>query len=82
MATGAIWTRWCFIIKPRNIFLATVNFFLFCTGAMQVTRIQMHQRSLKQGTTTATLAEEVKGTAKELEDEAKAGVEKAKQALK
>ena len=19
MATGAIWTRWCFIIKPRNL---------------------------------------------------------------
>ena len=29
MATGAIWTRWCFVIKPRNIFLASVNFLLF-----------------------------------------------------
>ena len=27
-ATGLIWTRWCFVIKPRNIFLASVNFFM------------------------------------------------------
>ncbi|KFY97567.1 hypothetical protein V498_01989 [Pseudogymnoascus sp. VKM F-4517 (FW-2822)] len=44
-ATGAIWTRWCLIIKPKNILLATVNFFLGCVGAIQVTRILMYQNS-------------------------------------
>ncbi|KAL9594879.1 MAG: hypothetical protein Q9219_006787, partial [cf. Caloplaca sp. 3 TL-2023] len=47
-ATGAIWTRWCFIIKPRNILLAAVNFFLGCVGVTQVTRIIMWQRSNKK----------------------------------
>ena len=47
MTTGLIWTRWCFVIRPKNVFLATVNFFLFLTGATQVTRILMYQRSLK-----------------------------------
>ncbi|KAF1978137.1 UPF0041-domain-containing protein [Bimuria novae-zelandiae CBS 107.79] len=47
MTTGLIWTRWCFVIRPQNIFLATVNFFLFLTGATQTARILMYQRSLK-----------------------------------
>ncbi|EGS22954.1 uncharacterized protein CTHT_0014330 [Thermochaetoides thermophila DSM 1495] len=47
-ATGLIWTRWCLIIKPRNILLATVNFFLGCVGVVQVTRIGLYQYSLKQ----------------------------------
>ncbi|ODQ79584.1 hypothetical protein BABINDRAFT_161968 [Babjeviella inositovora NRRL Y-12698] len=38
-ATGAIWTRWCLIIKPKNILLASVNFFLGCVAGYQVTRI-------------------------------------------
>ncbi|KAF2116725.1 mitochondrial pyruvate carrier, partial [Lophiotrema nucula] len=45
--TGAIWTRWCFVIRPQNIFLATVNFFLFVVGATQVTRILRYQQTLK-----------------------------------
>lgn len=47
MATGAIWTRWCFIIKPRNLFLASVNFLLFLVGGTQVTRVILHQRNEK-----------------------------------
>ncbi|PNS13980.1 hypothetical protein CAC42_6493 [Sphaceloma murrayae] len=47
MATGAIWTRWCFIIKPQNLFLASVNFLLFCVGATQVGRVLLYQQSLK-----------------------------------
>ncbi|KIW00773.1 uncharacterized protein PV09_07753 [Verruconis gallopava] len=47
MCTGAIWTRWCLIIKPKNVFLATVNAFLFCVGATQVTRIALYRRSEK-----------------------------------
>ena len=48
MATGAIWTRWCFIIKPRNIALATVNFFLFCVGSVQVSRVLVYRNSVKE----------------------------------
>ncbi|CAF9911442.1 Mitochondrial pyruvate carrier 2 [Imshaugia aleurites] len=44
-ATGVIWTRWCFVIKPRNLLLAAVNFFLGCVGVTQVTRILLYQRS-------------------------------------
>ena len=55
MATGAIWTRWCFIIKPRNIALATVNFFLFCVGSVQVSRVLVYRNSVKE-----PLKEEVK----------------------
>lgn len=68
MATGAIWTRWCFIIKPRNIFLASVNFLLFCVGATQVTRVLQYQRGLKGG------LEEVKEEVKKEVEEAKKAV--------
>ncbi|TVY53046.1 Mitochondrial pyruvate carrier [Lachnellula suecica] len=46
-ATGMIWTRWCLIIKPRNILLAAVNFFLGVVGVIQVTRIVSHNMSVK-----------------------------------
>ena len=46
VATGLIWTRWCFVIKPRNLFLASVNFLLFCVGSTQVSRVVMYRRSL------------------------------------
>src|SRR5579875_1168254 len=58
MATGAIWTRWCLIIKPRNVFLAAVNFFLFCVGSVQVGRVVMYRQSVKGGS-TGTAAKEV-----------------------
>jgi len=45
--TGLIWTRWCFIIKPRNMFLASVNFLLFCVGATQTTRVLLYNASQK-----------------------------------
>ncbi|TQS36753.1 hypothetical protein Golomagni_02789 [Golovinomyces magnicellulatus] len=44
-STGLIWTRWCLIIKPRNILLATVNFFLGLVGIVQITRIAAHNYS-------------------------------------
>ncbi|CRK27754.1 mitochondrial pyruvate carrier 2 like protein [Verticillium longisporum] len=46
-ATGLIWTRWCLIIKPRNVLLATVNFFMGIVGIIQVTRILMYEQSKK-----------------------------------
>ncbi|KAI0848431.1 UPF0041-domain-containing protein [Daldinia vernicosa] len=52
-ATGLIWTRWCFVIKPRNVLLATVNFFLGCVGIIQVCRILMWRRSQKDAPAAA-----------------------------
>ncbi|KAI1097731.1 UPF0041-domain-containing protein [Jackrogersella minutella] len=46
-ATGLIWTRWCFVITPKNYLLAAVNFFLGCVGIIQVGRIALYRRSLK-----------------------------------
>ncbi|MCJ1285217.1 hypothetical protein MMC26_004556 [Xylographa opegraphella] len=62
-ATGAIWTRWCFVIKPRNVLLATVNFFLGCVGVAQVTRILMYQRSIKNGTVVQAVREDARDIA-------------------
>lgn len=47
MCTGAIWTRWCFVIRPKNIALAAVNFLVFCVGGTQVGRIYLYNQSLK-----------------------------------
>lgn len=38
-ATGAIWTRWSFVIKPKNYLLASVNFFLGGVAGYQIYRI-------------------------------------------
>ncbi|CAH02831.1 mitochondrial pyruvate carrier [Kluyveromyces lactis] len=39
LATALIWTRWSFVIKPKNYLLASVNFFLGCTAGYQIGRI-------------------------------------------
>lgn len=70
--TGAIWTRWCFVIRPQNMFLATVNFFLFVVGATQTTRILLWQRSLKN----------VEGEAKAEGNEIGEGLKKAGENVK
>ncbi|KAF2017306.1 UPF0041-domain-containing protein [Aaosphaeria arxii CBS 175.79] len=75
-STGAIWTRWCFIIRPKNMFLAAVNFFLFIVGSTQVARILMYQQSLKNA------GEEIKAEGKELEGDLKAAEKKAEQVVK
>ncbi|KAH9963435.1 mitochondrial pyruvate carrier [Lactifluus volemus] len=38
-ATGFIWVRYSFVIKPINISLAAVNFFVGSTGLGQLARI-------------------------------------------
>ena len=43
--TGLIWTRWCFVITPKNYLLAAVNFFLAGVGLIQLSRIAMWHRS-------------------------------------
>ncbi|QIX00703.1 hypothetical protein AMS68_006220 [Peltaster fructicola] len=78
MATGAIWTRWCLIIKPRNVFLASVNFALFCVGATQVGRAFMYQQSVKG----VSLTEEVKQAGKDAEASLEKVIEDPKAALK
>ncbi|KAK9234732.1 UPF0041-domain-containing protein [Lipomyces kononenkoae] len=44
-ATGAIWTRWCLIIKPKNYLLASVNFFLGTVASVQLSRLFVYNRS-------------------------------------
>ncbi|CCH59405.1 hypothetical protein TBLA_0B05790 [Henningerozyma blattae CBS 6284] len=39
LATGLVWTRWSFVIKPKNYLLASVNFFLTLTAGYQISRI-------------------------------------------
>lgn len=72
VATGTIWTRWCFVISPRNILLATVNFFLACTGAAQVTRIFLWRRSQAGSATEA---------AKEMAHDSAAGAKGIKESI-
>uniref|UniRef100_A0AC35TZS5 Mitochondrial pyruvate carrier n=1 Tax=Rhabditophanes sp. KR3021 TaxID=114890 RepID=A0AC35TZS5_9BILA len=46
--TGAIWTRYCFVITPINYYLASVNFFVGFTGFMQLCRIAHHNYTKEQ----------------------------------
>ena len=44
-ATGAIWTRWAgFVIKPRNMLLASVNFFWWSCWLPIVKNCQLQKR--------------------------------------
>ena len=76
MCTGAIWTRWCFVIRPKNVALASVNALLFCVGATQVGRIYSYNQSLKE------TEGQVKSEGKELEADLKATVNKAEKVVK
>ncbi|KAJ5790963.1 uncharacterized protein N7518_007974 [Penicillium psychrosexuale] len=83
MGTGAIWTRWCMIIKPRNVLLAAVNFFLGCVGAVQVTRIFLWQRSQSHSSLEAAkvieheAVDSVKATAEAAEGAVKKAIKKS-----
>jgi len=73
-ATGVIWTRWCFVITPKNYLLAAVNFFLGCVGIIQTTRILQYQRSVKGQTAGEQLEaakESTVDTAKGVKDDVK-----------
>jgi|SRR5438094_184864 hypothetical protein len=71
MCTGAIWTRWCFVIRPKNVALAAVNALVFAVGATQVFRIYSYNQSLK------TTEGQVKTEGRELEADLKATAQKA-----
>ncbi|KAJ5772318.1 UPF0041-domain-containing protein [Penicillium odoratum] len=74
MATGAIWTRWCLIIKPRNVLLAAVNFFLGCVGVVQVTRIYNYRRSLEGSDVVDSAKDSVKDAVSAVEGAAEGAV--------
>ncbi|EDU48522.1 UPF0041-domain-containing protein [Pyrenophora tritici-repentis] len=76
MCTGAIWTRWCFVIRPKNIALAAVNSLVFCVGATQVGRIYMYNQSLKETEGQA------KGEMQDVKRTAEKAEQKAEKALK
>lgn len=77
LATGSIWTRWCLIIKPRNVLLAAVNFFLAGVGVVQVSRILAYRRSLANSDTGVEAAtEEVADTVREVAQETKEAAKK------
>ena len=47
LATGLVWTRWSFVIIPKNYLLASVNAFLALTAGIQVGRVVNYR--LKEG---------------------------------
>ncbi|CAK7267567.1 hypothetical protein SEPCBS57363_002656 [Sporothrix epigloea] len=59
-ATGLIWTRWCLIIKPRNVMLAAANFFLGVAGMVQCVRIYLAHSSGASATEPGAIVEAVK----------------------
>ena len=68
-ATGTIWTRWCFVIRPKNYLLAAVNFFLAIVGVVQCSRILSYEASKKNS--VAEVVEDVKDDVKEQVDQVK-----------
>ncbi|KAI1261485.1 hypothetical protein F5Y18DRAFT_431066 [Xylariaceae sp. FL1019] len=70
-ATGTLWTRWCFVITPKNYLLAAVNFFLACVGVAQCARILRYQQAQKNLT-----------PAEKAEQKVEEAVEVAKDAVK
>jgi len=76
MATGSIWTRWCFVIRPQNMLLAAVNFCLFCVGATQCSRIIAYNKEQTGSTSGAFRAiwGDISGQAKSVEKEAEKNV--------
>jgi hypothetical protein len=66
------------VIKPKNMFLAAANFFLFCVGATQVGRILAYNSSTKK----ESVLDAAKDLAKEEGQDIKALVNKGTGAIK
>ncbi|ODV93724.1 hypothetical protein PACTADRAFT_51483 [Pachysolen tannophilus NRRL Y-2460] len=64
-ATGAIWTRWSFVIKPKNYLLASVNFFLGAVAGTQIIRIYNWRRTVKGDSTMQALNYLIEGNTEE-----------------
>ncbi|XP_070568004.1 mitochondrial pyruvate carrier 2-like [Ptychodera flava] len=58
--TGFIWARYALVIIPKNWNLFGVNLFVGLTGTMQLTRIYLHQQSLKNQAAEVEATEEQK----------------------
>lgn len=69
------------IIKPKNVFLATVNFFLFCVGATQVSRVIIYRQSLKGTSVTGEAKDVAKDEAETVQGVLEHSEEAAKQAV-
>lgn len=69
LATGVIWTRWSFVIKPKNMLLASVNFFLGCTAGYQLARVSRYR--LAQGDTYSQVFDYLINGPKKLTEEEK-----------
>mmetsp|Transcript_3948 Transcript_3948/g.6904 ORF Transcript_3948/g.6904 Transcript_3948/m.6904 type:complete len:115 (-) Transcript_3948:1056-1400(-) len=50
--TGLIWTRWSFVITPKNYNLAFVNIFVGATGLYQISRVLKHKYGSSEPTST------------------------------
>jgi len=74
MATGSIWTRWCFVIRPKNMLLAAVNFCLFLVGTIQCSRILTYRSSVEGSETEAlkSMEADIKNSATDLEKKVEA----------
>lgn len=57
LATASIWTRWSFVIKPKNYLLASVNTVLGVTAGYQIFRIADHR--LRNGDTVSQMVKYV-----------------------
>lgn len=55
-ATGLIWSRYSFVIIPKNYSLFTVNMFVAGTGLTQLYRIFDYRQGLKAKETAAVAA--------------------------
>ncbi|KAI8881298.1 UPF0041-domain-containing protein [Backusella circina FSU 941] len=43
--SGLIWTRWCLVITPRNVFLSAINFSVSMTAFYQLSRIMRYRQT-------------------------------------
>ena len=75
--TGLIWTRWCFVITPKNYLLAAVNFFLAGVGLTQLSRIALWHRSQNADNSGKAIVAEAAQEAREVKDEVKDAAGKA-----
>ncbi|KAK5089557.1 hypothetical protein LTR24_006112 [Lithohypha guttulata] len=81
MATGSIWTRWCFVIRPKNMLLAGVNFCLFLVGTIQTSRILAYQSAQKGSLEGGAkeMEQVVKDDGKRVEQQAETAAKEIKQ---
>ncbi|KAL6933969.1 related to Mitochondrial pyruvate carrier 2 [Hanseniaspora guilliermondii] len=73
IATAMIWTRWSFVIKPKNMLLASVNFFLGLTSGYQILRLINWRYNTLNESAADTLKYIIKGPQEDNVEEVKSG---------